>query len=84
MMISWKDREWCSHSTCKFFDPDKCSRALTPDRVAEAEEWWAEFNLEGGAPIAVGVGVPSCYRPNGTIVKPKTKTTTTILELEEM
>ena len=56
-MMCYKDRTFCKfYTTCK--EGKKCGRALTPEVIKAADEWWGS---PGGAPICEFVNEPECY-----------------------
>lgn len=65
-MICYRDMTFCSYYTlCKKWKT--CDRALTPEVLKEANEWWKSFKFsEGispGVPIARFGNIPNCMEP---------------------
>jgi hypothetical protein len=56
-MICYKDRTWCTFSTCSNFSRDKCFRAFTEEEKERAIKWWGSDEY----PIAVFMGKPECF-----------------------
>lgn len=55
-MMCYRDRTYCSfYKECA--EGSKCGRALTPEVVKAADEWWGKPNC---APICEFVDEPEC------------------------
>lgn len=55
-MMCYRDMTFCKHwENCA--KAQACPRPLTPDVLADAEEWWGKPD----APIAVFVDQPDCH-----------------------
>jgi hypothetical protein len=57
-MICFKDRTFCTESSCKNFGP--CPRSLTEEVRAEGVKWWGGEDF----PICLFHGKPKCYEQN--------------------
>jgi len=52
IMICYKDRWWCNRwEKCE--NGEGCDRALTHQVLADAQEWWNNFNCTGDAPLSI-------------------------------
>ena len=62
-MIGYKDKRFCTKSTCNKWTT--CNRALTEEVQAAAERWWGSTT----PPIIVFPETPSCYEPKNNATK---------------
>ena len=63
-MAGFRDRTWCEqYAECAH--GATCPKALTPEVIAQAQEWW------GGtaAPVSVFISAPGCFTPIDTVNK---------------
>lgn len=65
-MIGFKDRTWCDfYQECKH--GNYCNRALTPEVREAAANWWGS----AGAPIAMFIRNPECFKDVYEVEKDK-------------
>jgi hypothetical protein len=59
-MIIYKDQIFCKfYNDC--INGKSCNKAFTEKERINADEWWATFNLNGGAPVSFYAEKPDCY-----------------------
>jgi len=59
VLLCYKDNTFCTAYEQCIHHPEECKRALTPEIIKEAEEWWGSVP----APICTWSGVPPCFKP---------------------